>query len=430
MMGGASNMALQHQHHMAPPSQLGGDVIPEHIRSQRSALLNNLTSSPSGRPTVQQALDANNFPFIETARTSPETCTYGVVKFKNIPFATRRSEVIAFLGRNSKIINDNLEPVHIIMERVTSKTMDAYVEFLTLQDAMKAVDRHHQTLVKGRLSRLGDRPVEVELSSQGSLMADLFPLAKGIFWEGTRPTIQPANSCEPWNNFKGFVSEEEMTMLVKHVEVPQRSPFARDCPQRPFECMISTLRKLPWHMSGLISLRQRHAIFRACGDLIRLLAAAMAGGRSEDLLNEQLRRRLVHAAMCCPGFTVVQRDDIATLAGLDEAKKLEYGMPRYASSWTHLYALSPKPNMPLDVIEYYVAVIREETYRALNGLAINERANVTSHGQDVDTYFGYLWRELNIPRGQDFDDMTLAAAAQQELAVIERIICRAFAKPA
>lgn len=141
---------------------------------------------------------------------------------EQIPFATKRSEVIAFLGRNSKILNDTDEPVHIIMERVTSKTMDAYVEFVTLEDAMKTVEKHQHHVVNGRLSRLGDRPVEVELSSQVGLMRDLFPLARGIAWNGVVPQFKPHNPREPWENFKGFVSEEEMIMLVKHVEVPHR----------------------------------------------------------------------------------------------------------------------------------------------------------------------------------------------------------------
>lgn len=108
------------------------------------------------------------------------------------------------------------------MERVTSKTMDAYVEFCTLEDAMKAVERHQQNVSNGRLSRLGDRPVEVELSSQAHLMKDLFPLAVGVFWDGVTPEFKPFNPKEPWENFKGFISEEEMIMLMKHVEVPHR----------------------------------------------------------------------------------------------------------------------------------------------------------------------------------------------------------------
>lgn len=120
------------------------------------------------------------------------------------------------------ILNDNQEPVHIIMERVTSKTHDAYVEFVTLHDAMKAVEKHSRGPGKGKPSRLGDRPVEVELSSQAMLMKDLFPLAAGIFWDGSKPNIKASTEGEPWNDFKGFITEEEMTMLVKHVEIPQR----------------------------------------------------------------------------------------------------------------------------------------------------------------------------------------------------------------
>lgn len=61
----------------------------------------------------------------------------------HMPSATKRADVMAFLGHNSRILNDGNEPVHIIMKRVTSKTMDLYVEFMSLEDAIKAVDKHH-----------------------------------------------------------------------------------------------------------------------------------------------------------------------------------------------------------------------------------------------------------------------------------------------
>lgn len=138
-----------------------------------------------------------------------------------------RSEIIAFLGRNSKILNDTEEPVHIIMERVTSKTNDAYIEFMSPQGAVAAVDRYQKNIAMGRHARLGDRPVEIELSSQSSLMKDLFPLAKGVRWDGARPVILQDHPTEPWSCFKGFITEEEMTMLVKHVEVPQRASSTR-----------------------------------------------------------------------------------------------------------------------------------------------------------------------------------------------------------
>lgn len=142
--------------------------------------------------------------------------------YSQIPFGTKRAEIIAFLGRNSRILNDNQEPVHIIMERVSSKTQDCYVEFVTLQDAVKAAERHKENVQRGRPTRLGDRPVEIQVSSQAALMQDLFPLASGVFWDGAKPMIQAPIPGQPWKTFKGFVTEEEMTMLVKHVEMPQR----------------------------------------------------------------------------------------------------------------------------------------------------------------------------------------------------------------
>jgi hypothetical protein len=285
---------------------------------------------------------------------------------------TKRSEVVAFLGRNSKILNDSEEPVHIIMERVTSKTNDAYVEFNTLDDAMKAVAKHHDTMIKGRLSRLGDRPVEVELSSQAALMRDLFPVARGLRWNGAHPEILPINPMEPWEQFRGFISEEEMTMLVKHVEVPHRvsatksfssdsqaspdtaskqSPFSKECPQRPFECLISTLKKFPWHMTEFITLRQRHAMFKATMELIRLLGYHVKDKKDQVNLTSQLLRRLISAGMTCPGFTIQQKDCIASSVNMPEIEMRGYSMPRYSWSWTHQYALGCKPGVPLDVIE-------------------------------------------------------------------------------
>ena len=129
---------------------------------------------------------------------------------------------MAFLGRNSKILNDAQEPVHIIIDRVTSKTKDAYVEFITMQDAMRAVQRHQSTIDRGRTARLGDRPVAVELSSQDALMADLFPHARVQWVQGVPVIDQTKEDRFPWRSFAGFVTEEEMAMLVKHVEQPHR----------------------------------------------------------------------------------------------------------------------------------------------------------------------------------------------------------------
>ncbi|KAL2020497.1 hypothetical protein VTK56DRAFT_8382 [Thermocarpiscus australiensis] len=411
---------------LVPPPVFYGPVPPE-IRAVRSRQLNTLTDGPLGMPTQEVALHSENFPFIESC-TQAKPVAYGVVKLKNIPFATNRAEIIAFLGRNSKILNDNQEPVHIIMERVTSKTQDAYVEFITLQDAMKAVERYQLNVQKGRLPRLGDRPVEVQLSSQSALMQDLFPLAAGVFWDGSRPIIREPEPGQPWKTFKGFVTEEEMTMLVKHVEIPQRSPYSKECPQRPYECMISTIKKLPWHMADRITVRQRYAVYNATVKLVNLLIQALQRSHriNEMTINEQLLRRLVNAAMSCPGFSVVQKDNIAFLVHMDDQRTYLFNQPRFADLWTHIYALCPKPGVPHDVLEWYIAVIREETTRFVDRQPLSLRAQILARASGSSLYFGYLWYEIGLPTGKELDKMTLREVAHLELAAMERALRRAF----
>ncbi|KAK4248716.1 hypothetical protein C7999DRAFT_13368 [Corynascus novoguineensis] len=403
------------------------DPVPAEIRAMRSAQLNKLTKGPMGLPTQEVALDPENFPFIEaTAQARP--VGHGVVKIKNIPFGTKRAEIIAFLGRNSKILNDNQEPVHIIMERVSSKTQDCYVEFMTTQDAVRAVDRHRDNVQKGRPSRLGDRPVEVQLSSQAALMRDLFPLAAGVWWDNAKPVIQAPIDGQPWKTFKGFVTEEEMTMLVKHVEIPQRSPYSKECPQRPYECMISTIKKLPWYMADRITLRQRYAIYEATFKLIELLKQALQRDRRnhETVINSQLLKRLVTAAMLCPGFSVVQKDNIAALADMDLERTRMFNQPRFAEHWVHLHGICPRPGTPLDVLEWYIAVVREETTRYVQRKHLVERNEILRTACYTSLYFGFIWYELGLPTGKDLDNLTLRQAAQCELAVIERALRRAF----
>ena len=141
-----------------------------------------------------------------------------------IPYGVTRSEILAFLGRNARIINEQeFEPIHIVMERVTSKTLDCYVEFINFSEACSAVTRFDNNRAGNRGGRLGARHVDVELSSQDKLMKDLFPKAKNVEWQGARPIIHPKDDSDPYNSgFQGFISKEELVMLVKHVEAPQR----------------------------------------------------------------------------------------------------------------------------------------------------------------------------------------------------------------
>lgn len=142
-----------------------------------------------------------------------------------------------------------------------------------------------------------------------------------------------------------------------------QSPFSRDCPQRPFECMISTLRKLPWYKTECITIKQRHSVYSACIQLIRLLQHAIKEQKNEEHLTPQLLKRLWTSAMLCHGFTVTMRDNIAYQVDTPEDRLREFNMPRFANMWLHAYTLCPKPGTPLDVLEVCILPSRQPRSR-------------------------------------------------------------------
>lgn len=205
-----------------------------------------------------------------------------------------------------------------------------------------------------------------------------------------------------------------------------QSPFAKECPQRAFECLISTLKKLPWDCHDFITVRQRAAIHRATVELVRILFFKVRNRVDEVNLTSQLLKRLVLSAMTCAGFTPLQKDDIAYIVEMDSMQSRSHGQPRFADSWCHLYALSPKPDVPLDMLEWYIALIREETNRTVAALPIGHRAELERLAGYTDGYFGYMWAEIQRPFGALTDQMTLGACARAEMMAIEQIIRRAL----
>jgi hypothetical protein len=107
------------------------------------------------------------------------------------------------------------------MERVTSKTMDAFVEFVNISEAVNAVTRYESNRATGRGGRLGERHVNLEVCGHELFMQALFPKAVNVVWHGADPQISTDHDLYN-TGFKGFISREELVMLVKHVEAPQR----------------------------------------------------------------------------------------------------------------------------------------------------------------------------------------------------------------
>ncbi|KAK6216424.1 hypothetical protein LQW54_003628 [Pestalotiopsis sp. IQ-011] len=397
----------------------------------RSQLLNELLSYDNQSLTTMM-LDSRMFPFIENAsKQANRRKETGVLKIANCPFNVSRNEIIAIFGRAMRLLNDNEEPVHIILEKVTAKTLDAYAEFETPSDAMQALERIRENIAHNRPPRIGPRAVKVEFSNQAALMNDLFPVAHGVTWSFPEPTIR-TDSKYPIDNFKCFTSEEENAQLSRHFECHGRTPFSRDCPERFIESMISTLKKLPWQMTKFITVHQQHYIFESCCNLMATLIDEINSHQYKyaprrpgfERLTEQVLHRFIDAIMLCPGFTVVQKDNIAAMVNMNDQEMRRYNMPRFANSFTHLYALSPKQGVPLDLLEFYIHVIRIESTRALQNEQLDVKMQLTDLAKSTDSYFGYFWREVNYPLGPAFDQMTLHQAAKREWVAMDQILRR------
>lgn len=145
------------------------------------------------------------------------------IHLEQIPYSLTRGEVVAFFGRNAKLVSPDFgSPIHIIMDRSTGKTNDCYVEFFSTGDAQAAVNRLY---FRGYQLKIGtapnDRAVAVEVSSQDVLLKELFPRAKNVLWKDGKPNVEVTD--EPFNTgFKSFITGEEMVMLVRHAEQPHR----------------------------------------------------------------------------------------------------------------------------------------------------------------------------------------------------------------
>lgn len=213
-----------------------------------------------------------------------------------------------------------------------------------------------------------------------------------------------------------------------------QSPYAKDCPERPFECLISTITKMPWCMTEHITIYQRHTVFEACIKLLDLLKKAILQRykKHEDRITQQLFERLVKAAMRCPGFTVVQKDDIAFVAGLDAEQLAAFHQPLFADHWRHQYALGPRPGASPSQIDQYVAVIRDGSQQQVEKLNLNpeQKAQVVAATSQTSNYWGLFWFLVGYHQVQDsdFDNMTLAEAAEREWSVVKQCVAGALTR--
>ncbi|PHH52004.1 hypothetical protein CFIMG_004055RA [Ceratocystis fimbriata CBS 114723] len=360
--GDNKNQLLRNERHLdGPVVVLGAQLetpisvpyllaLPSHSTPRPSPLLLELLQF--GKPSSKMALHPRFFPFTTASTATPEPANLPVVKLTNIPFNVSRNQIAIFLGHHHRI-SDNHEPIHITMCRNTGKTMEVFVELEYEDDLTAVCERYKEGQRSNRPIKIGDRAIIVSRSSQKELMHKMFPTAGGIEWEGLCPMPKTPRGSAAFmhRGFRGFISEEEMTMAVRHVEHPLKSPFSRDCPERAFEYLISTLRKYPWRHTHLISISERFNLFKLAFQLLDLLQDRIQSHCYPARLTTTLLRRVIDTILTCPGFTPFMKANIAEIVGLSASQSREYDMPPNAHEWRHQYGLLIKPRTPDDLVE-------------------------------------------------------------------------------
>nr|POE59326.1 hypothetical protein CFP56_24595 [Quercus suber] len=216
-----------------PANTLGNSIAFVNVEMRDPQIF--LQLSPGSLPTVEQVFE--NLPFFEPCRAAASS-NAGVLRINNIPYTSPRSEVSAFVGRNVQILaqpaGSPYYAVHVIMERHTGKTMDAFIEFSKISDAVAVHNEFKKRISLGRHPKLGDREIAVSISSQEDLMGELFPRARNVYFVGGSPHVLEMDEFYYRNvkaaGFAGFLQNEEIIHMVKHAETPNRVSI----PSTPF----------------------------------------------------------------------------------------------------------------------------------------------------------------------------------------------------
>ncbi|KAK4550882.1 hypothetical protein LTR36_000462 [Oleoguttula mirabilis] len=385
------------------------------------------------KPTMEMLFQV--IPVIEPCRFAVAS-TAGVVRVNNIPYNTPRSEITAFVGRNAQIVSQPegspYHAVHIIMERHTGKTMDAFIEFSRASEATWVVNQFQKRIVQGRHPRVGDRQVEVVLSSQEELMSELFPRAKHVRWEGATPRVlvntQMYYEDVDSAGFTGFLQNEEIVMAVKHAETPHRSPFAQRCILRVYESHISTLHKYPWFAHENVNMTERRLLFDATLAIMRCLIAFLRRVGPQQLDNTKptaaTLQELAVAALTCPGFSEQQKAALVLCMqqggynGMTSSRGMNItfgGNTLIAQHWP-FKVLARDPKASDQMVGYFADLIHGATASS-EALSLADEHAMRASGGSAQGPFGDITFEYG-------DATTIAEVGKIELRTIEALLGR------
>ncbi|OCK84735.1 hypothetical protein K432DRAFT_400876 [Lepidopterella palustris CBS 459.81] len=329
----------------------------------------------AGVPTWDLAL--RYLPFRDLTQEAPKG-QYGA------PYDTVKNEVVAFLGRNARILvrpaaagSAGFYQIHVAFDRQSGKAHDTFVEFETMQAAHDAVQSFlDYERIHRHPRRLGNRPVKVTVSSQAELMQSIFQRTKCCTWVDNGPQIrQPAQNESP---FKGFVVEEELRTVIRHAEKPGKTLFGKDSPQRPYEAIISLLVKYPWSLTLMYTLRERNMIFHYVEQLIGLLIQQVAYFERNTKspfctkLTQQLLTELAITAITCHGFATYQRCQLISMTH-HRCQLPSYIVPHRLWDFFPFEVVSVDLRAQSEIVEYWAILMHMGT---ISG-SINDVAAVT-----------------------------------------------------
>ncbi|KAJ5484268.1 Nucleotide-binding alpha-beta plait [Penicillium expansum] len=364
--------------------------------------------------SIEDLLQQASTPFGSIAETRPPS-RKGVLVISNIPYTVTRQEVASFLGRSANLLPSSQGcPIHIIMERSTGKTMDCYVEFPTNKDAEDTVNRISHAYDAGSTPRMGNRHVDIEISTPAKLLKAVFPRAKCISWENGEP-VQLVNKDSWSTGFDGFLTDEELFCLTRHAEQPHRSAFASKVPQRCYESFITTIWKFPWHATHLYTVHHRNALFKTLGTLIRTLVERMQKSNTVGL-DIRLLSELVHAGISCPAFNPRMKYCFAWWS------KDQRGIESLDHDWCLYFpfdTMTYVPGQSSAAIQFYSYVMSHgSVLRTENDGLLNKHTH-----PEIERIFGRFWFEWDdgVARNKVFKDAII-----YEASVLRKFIITGF----
>lgn len=115
------------------------------------------------------------------------------------------------------------------MDRTSGRTLGCYVEFQSERDAREVLRRIRKVSDSGFGPRMGRSTIDITLSSQNALLKAVFPKAWGVEWVNGWPRAGSSRDQGSSIRFDGFLSNEELTFLVRFANQAERVSYILDC---------------------------------------------------------------------------------------------------------------------------------------------------------------------------------------------------------